>query len=184
MKINEFPELTQLSDNFLLLGYNTQNNTTGGIKLSTLKSFFGSVSTPVEVKLIGTTFGASPPYAAGSDYTKAFDGNLATFYDYLYSSGGYCGIDLGASNTKKLSKIRIYPRQDSGAHTRSGGAKIQGSNTSETSGFIDLFIFVSTPNTGIWYEGTVSISTAYRYLRYYGVDGTYCNIGEVEFYGS
>lgn len=133
-------------------------------------------------KLIGTPFGASPSYSVGGEFDKAFDGDVSTCYNYAYSSAGYCGLDLGSNNTKKLTKIRIYPRQDSGVQGRSGGAKIQASNNPE-SGYIDLFTFPATSYAGVWYEGEVTVSTAYRYLRYYAVDGTYCSVAEVEFYG-
>ncbi|MEH2425864.1 MAG: hypothetical protein V7K48_34685 [Nostoc sp.] len=136
----------------------------------------------LSAKLVGTPFGASPSYQAGREYDKAFDGDLTTIYDYAYSSGGFCGLDLGASNTKKLTKVRVYPRQDAGVQTRSGGARIQGSNN-QLSGYVDLFTFPPTLDTGIWYEGIVSVYTAYRYLRYYAADGTYCSVSEVEFYG-
>lgn len=173
---------TVADDSDFLLMQNPTTRETYKITKADLLAGISNNGSPSAIKLIGTSFGASPPYAAGSDYTKAFDGNLSTYYDYINSSDGYCGLDLGINNTKKLTKIRVYPRQDSGVHTRSGGAKIQGSN-SETSGYTDLFTFPSTTETGIWYEGNVSISTVYRYLRYYAASGTYCSVAEIEFYG-
>lgn len=136
-----------------------------------------------EVKLIGTPFGELPVYAPDRIPASAFDGNLTTSYNYYSPSGGYVGLDLGSSNTKKLSKVRIYPRQE-GVNTRSSGAKIQGSNQGENSGYTDLFTFGDTTTPGIWYEsGALSILTAYQYLRYVGVSGTYSDVCEVEFYG-
>ncbi len=184
MKINNFPELTQLTDDSLLLGYNTETDTTVAIKLSTLKDFIGSGSIPpVETKLTGTPFGALPVYQAGMEPDKAFDDNLATNYNYASLDGGYVGLDLGSSNTKKLTKVRIYPRQD-GVHARSSGAKIQGSNESQTAGFADLYTFPATTIANTWYESpTLSINIAYRYLRYVGAANTYSDVSEIEFYG-
>ncbi|MEH2243549.1 discoidin domain-containing protein [Nostoc sp.] len=139
---------------------------------------------PTSNKLTGVAFGTSPAYTSGREYDKAFDGNTSTIFDFMYPSGGYCGIDLGPSNAKKLTKVRVYPRQDAGVQTRTTGAKIQGSNTAQDSGYVDLFTFPSTPDINTWYEGTITTSTAYRYLRYYGADNTYCNVSEVEFYGT
>jgi hypothetical protein len=184
MRIDNFPEFTQLTNDFLLLGYNTEADITGVIKLSTLKDFIGSGSIPpVEMKLTGTPFGALPVYQAGREPPSAFDGNLTTSYNYISLNGGYVGLDLGANNTKKLIKVRIYPRQE-GVHTRSSGAKIQGSNQSETTGYTDLYTFPQTATAGLWYESpTLSVNIAYRYLRYVGVDGTYSDVSEIEFYG-
>lgn len=61
-------------------------------------------------KLSGTPFGTSPPWASGRDFTKVFDGNTSTFFDYAQPSGGYAGIDLGPGNTAVISKVRFYPR--------------------------------------------------------------------------
>jgi len=60
--------------------------------------------------LSGTPFGTSPPYASGRDFTKAFDGNPSTFFDYSQASGGFCGIDLGAGNAAVIGSVRFYPR--------------------------------------------------------------------------
>ena len=60
--------------------------------------------------LTGTPFGTSPPWAPGSEYDKAFDGNTSTFFDYSQSGGGFTGIDLGPGNTAVIGKIRFYPR--------------------------------------------------------------------------
>lgn len=142
----------------------------------------GGSSGATSSKLTGIPFGASPSYSPGREYGKAFDDDLTTIYDFLYPSGGFTGLDLGPTNTRKLTKVRIYPRQDSNVQSRSGGARIQGSND-QLNGYVDLFTFGSTPDTGTWYEGTITTSVTYRYIRYYGADNTYCNVSEVEFYG-
>jgi hypothetical protein len=61
------------------------------------------------------------------------------------------------------------------------GGKFQGSNTSSSSGFVDLYT-ISTAPAVQWNEVTISNSTAYRWVRYLSPDGGYGNIAEMEFY--
>src|SRR6185503_4505135 len=93
--------------------------------------------------------------------------------------GGYTGIDLGTGSAKKVVKIRFFPR--SGFSSRMVGGKFQGSNASGTSGFVDLYTVGSQPASGVWTEATISNTNAYRYLRYLGPSGGYCDIAEMEF---
>lgn len=181
-KINEFTELTTLADDDLLLIWDTSANITAKLKLSVLKAFLGTTTgTSQSVKLTGTPFGATPTYLSSQTISSAFDGNLSTSYDYAYPDNGYVGLDLGSGVTKKLTLVRVYPRQD-GVHERTGGALIQGSNNQST-GFVDLYTFPATPAANTWYETTLSVATAYRYFKYVGASGTYSSVTEIEFYG-
>lgn len=45
------------------------------------------------------------------DATKAFDANMDTYYENIVSDG-WVGIDLGAGNRQRVSKIRFCPRND------------------------------------------------------------------------
>jgi hypothetical protein len=61
--------------------------------------------------------------------------------------------------------------------------KIQGSNTSSTSGFVDLATITTTPGAA-WTTMDIG-STRYRYLRYMSPAApavSFCNIAELEFY--
>jgi hypothetical protein len=129
--------------------------------------------------LRGTAFGLNPPWAAGSEYCKATDGDINTFYDNSQADGGYTGLDLGSS--KVIRKIRYYPR--AGWAGRMVGGKFQGSNTSGGSGFVDLYTITSTPVMQ-WNDVTISNSTGYRWVRYLSPTGGYGNIAEMEFYES
>ena len=130
-------------------------------------------------KITGTPYGLSPAWSTGSEYDKAFDGSVNTYYDYANGDGGYTGIDLGEGNAKAVGQIRFYPR--SGWTGRMAGGKFQGSNTSPTAGFVTLFTVNSDPGLQ-WNVVQVSDPTAYRYLRYLSPNGSYGNVAEVEFY--
>jgi hypothetical protein len=132
------------------------------------------------VKLTGTLFGTSPSWAPGSEYDKAFDGDINTWFDNGNADGGYTGIDLGAGNAKQITEIRFYPR--TGNTGRMEGGRFQGSNTSSDSGYTDLYV-VPGGISEQWYEVTITDPNSYRYLRYIGPDGSYGNVAEIEFYG-
>jgi mannose/cellobiose epimerase-like protein (N-acyl-D-glucosamine 2-epimerase family) len=129
--------------------------------------------------LQGTTFGLTPPWAAGSEYCKATDGNTSTFYDASQANAAYTGLDFGSA--KVIGKIRFYPR--SGFASRMNGGKFQGSNTSSSTGFVDLYTISTTPAVQ-WNEVTIANPTAYRWVRYLAPAGGYGNIAEMEFYST
>lgn len=60
---------------------------------------------------------------------------------------------------------------------------IQGSNTSSTSGYVDLYTITQTPPEGVYTTASFANATAYRYVRYLGPTDSYGNIAELEFYG-
>jgi hypothetical protein len=131
-------------------------------------------------KVSGATFGSAPPYTSGFEFDKASDGNIATYFDYSQANGGYTGIDLSPQNVAKIVKIRFYPRV--GYEGRMNGGKFQGSNTSSSAGYVDLATIATTPASAQWTELTVTDQNTYRYLRYLGPAGSFCNIAEMEFY--
>jgi hypothetical protein len=52
------------------------------------------------IKATGTPFGTPGSWGnSGNDFTKAFDGNTATFFDAPVDAGAYCGLDLSGGAT-------------------------------------------------------------------------------------
>ena len=129
-------------------------------------------------KVTGTAFGtAAWSNCPTCSFDKAFDGNTATYFDANDANGAYTGIDAGSGKT--VTRIRYYPRStDPG---RMIGGKFQGSNTSSSAGFVDLYTVPIQP-TVAWQEVDILNTTAYRYLRYLSPAGGYGNVAEVEFY--
>ena len=100
-------------------------------------------------KLSGTQFGTSPPFSPQSGFDKTFDNNVSTYFDYISANGGYAGLDFGAGNAKRITKIRFHARSDSTlGPIRMVGGKFQGSNTSSSSGYVDLFTITAQPRLG------------------------------------
>ncbi|WP_235946082.1 cohesin domain-containing protein [Saccharibacillus alkalitolerans] len=131
--------------------------------------------------LTGSLFGAEPAWAAGSEYDKAFDGDVNTYYDFKNGAGGYAGMDLGEGAEARLDQVRFYPRK--GMEVRMVGGKFQGSNVSSTEGFVDLHTIGEQPAAG-WNTVNVSADTAYRYIRYYTPETGNANVAELEFYAA
>jgi len=122
----------------------------------------------------GIPFGTGPAAAAGSEYDKAFDGNIATFFDYANANGGIAGIDQRSA--RRIAKLKFYPR--SGYAGRMAGGKFQGSATSSTEGYVDLAT-IKSARDGQWAEIAVTHATPFRYIRYVSPAGSYGNVAEI-----
>ena len=99
----------------------------------------------------------------------------------MQSNGAWAGIDLGADNEAVVTEIRYCPRR--GFASRMNGGRFQGSNTYTFTNAVTLYTITGEPVEETLTSFTVSISTAFRYLRYIGPDGGYCNVAEVQFFG-
>jgi YD repeat-containing protein len=86
------------------------------------------------VKITGTPFGATPT-TTGHGPEKAFDGSTGNYYDYTSESFGFCGIDLGAGNEKRVTKVRYWPRNNyaSRMYSSSVPGRFYGSNEAPVS---------------------------------------------------
>ena len=61
-------------------------------------------------KVTGPLFGTAGSYLnAGNDYTKAFDGNTATFWDFSQANGAYAGMEISESATVGPGAIAAAP---------------------------------------------------------------------------
>jgi chitodextrinase len=137
-----------------------------------------TAAAPADSKVTGTAFGTAPWTGCTTcTFDKAFDGNTSTYFDANDATGAYTGIDAGSGKT--LTRIRFYPRAAN--PERMTGGKFQGSNTSSSTGFVDLYTITAQP-TVAWQEVSLTGTTAYRYLRYLAPANGYGNVAEIEFY--
>ena len=138
--------------------------------------------TPTPVKLAATTFGTAGSYQnAGNTIAKATDGNLSTYFDAPAASGGAVGLDL--SSAKTVTQIKFAPR--AGYAARMVGGVFQASNSSTfASGVVTVYTVSSAPASGSLTTVTPSTATAYRYWRYVGPAGSYCDVAEVQLFGA
>jgi hypothetical protein len=78
--------------------------------------------------------------------------------------------------------LRFLPRSGTNAK-RIAGAVLQGSNTSPSSGYTDLYTIPDAPSTAganDWYVKPLENTTAYRYYRWLGVNGSHGNVAELQ----
>jgi hypothetical protein len=127
----------------------------------------------------GTPFGST---SSGSyPPPNAFDGNASSFFDHS-SSTPYVGWDFGSP--RAVNVLRFLPRAGTNAK-RIAGAVLQGSNTSPSSGYADLYTIADAPSTAgssDWYAKPLDNATPYRYYRWLGVNGSHGNVAEIQLF--
>lgn len=129
----------------------------------------------VSAHLTGTQSYNFTPYCCGNDGANAFDGDLSTYADASIATGGYVQLDLGG--VKNITTIKYYPR--AGWASRMVGGIFQGSN--DGANFTNVYTIPSSPPNN-WTSITVDVN--YRYMRYLSPANGYCNVAEIEFWGS
>lgn len=100
----------------------------------------------------------------------------------LKDDGDVCDI-VPNDQKETLRLYRKYPymgREDF-FNYRMWNGKFQGSNSPKFSLSTDLYIYEGMTE-GCWYQRDITDKGYYRYLRYIGPKGSYCNINELEFY--
>ncbi|MCM8534663.1 MAG: PA14 domain-containing protein [Lentisphaeraceae bacterium] len=161
--------------------YETENLNTHKlfIKLKAIESEFSKFDGGLKpYKLHGKVFGSLPSWSSSWSPVNAFDGNVATSYQYIVPDNSFVGIDLGQGNQTSISAIRFFPRINQGKRMRYN--KFQGSVDGVN--YIDLYTIQESPDNK-WHSVTIDDSTAYRYYRYYDVAGYngWGNVAEIEF---
>lgn len=102
---------------------------------------------------------------------------------YITGDGSVKMIKACSNRRINLKLNRKYPfmgREDF-FNYRMWGGRFQGANTPKFSNATDFYVFNGITN-GNWYEVLVNDSGKYKYLRYIGPKGSFCNINELHFY--
>lgn len=119
---------------------------------------------PTEAVLVGSEYG---------DYTDP---------ENLY---GYCGGHFETAFV--LKQIRLYPRDTFASSKTDGsdryiGCTIQASNDGKE--WVTLYTLETAPTEGQFTIVDLENTTAYTYYRYYSRAESYCNVNELEFWGT
>lgn len=135
---------------------------------------------PLAGTLIGTTGTANAWEGnAATTAAAAMDGNFATYYDAAVSYGDWVGLDLGTATV--ITEVSYAPRV--GYEGRMIGGEFQGSNTANfSSGVVTLYTITAAPPDNVYTDAYISNSTAFRYVRYIGPSGGYCDVAEIAFW--
>ena len=155
---------------------------------------------PTALSAQGPGFGSAPTdplaYVAGGNLLNgnvfgdgsanpafAWDANSSTMFESGSANGsnGYTGIDLGGSF--QLTGYRFLARQDS-LYGRSFGGRLQGSNTSSTTGYSDITIITLMPFPNRTVAYGIAGPTTYRWIRYFSPTGGLCDVSDVSLYGT
>ncbi|WP_028979713.1 CotH kinase family protein [Sporocytophaga myxococcoides] len=116
----------------------------------------------------------------GNNLHNAFDGNLeTTFANITQSSGSWVGLNLGEKYV--IEKISYCPAKGGASKLQLG--VFEGANNPDFGDAVPLFIIKEVPKENILTKQIINCSKGFRYVRYVGPSGTYCNIAELEFYG-
>ena len=125
--------------------------------------------------LIGTVGHNIAPYCCGNGGTNAFDGNTATYVDASAATGGYVQLDFGG--IKNITAIKYFPR--AGWASRMTNGVFQGSN--DGTNYTNVYTVPSPPAYSLT---SIPVDVNYQYMRYLSPANSYCNIAEIEFWGT
>ena len=121
-------------------------------------------------KLQGNIIASNPINAE-----KAFDGDLTTIYLTTTGSYSWVGLDLGQPYI--IDRVGWAPNPN--AKLTELGV-FQGANNPDFSDAVPFYIIDDTNKR----EAAIDCSRGFRYVRYVGPANSYCQIAEIEFFGT
>jgi hypothetical protein len=125
----------------------------------------------------GTPIGTTGSFAnLGNTIAKVFDGDITTFFDAPVGTGDWVGLDIGTAQA--VSKITYAPRPS--LASRMVGGVFQGSNDPTFATGVETVYTVTTVPPYALVTANVTSTYGYRYWRYFGPAGGYCNISEMQ----
>lgn len=111
----------------------------------------------------------------------AFDGDASTYYSTNSNAFGWVGLDLGEPHV--ITRIGFTPASGWQGADRMFLSLFEGANSPDFMDAIPLYFIGERPATGADAVADVNVSRGFRYVRYVGGTGSYCNIAELCFYG-
>lgn len=145
-----------------------------------LLSFHSSVSAydaSVDRQLTGTVISSG----AASKAALAFDGSPSTYYSTSENAFSWVGLDLGEPHV--ITRIDYMPATGSYGPDRMLLSLFEGANSPDFMDAVPLYLIGDKPAKGSYTSTDVNVSRGFRYVRYVGVTGSYCNVAELRFYG-
>ncbi len=113
---------------------------------------------------------------------RAFDGDPATNYEATSPDFRWVGLDLGKPHV--ITRIAFTPHQNgSTGADRMLLSLFEGANRPDFLDAVPLYLIGQTPAQGTATSVAVSVSRGFRYVRYVGSAGSYCDVAELAFYG-
>ena len=112
---------------------------------------------------------------------KAFDGDASTYYSTSSSTFGWVGLDLGEPHV--ITRVGYTPAPGSQGADRALLSIFEGANSPDFMDAVPLYLIGNAPARGTYTEADINVSRGFRYVRYIGSAGSYCNLAELKFFG-
>ncbi len=133
-------------------------------------------------KLTGTVIGTAGSFNnSGNTKEKVFDNNLTTFFDGTAANGVWAGLDFGAGVSNVVGLIKYCPRLT--FNSRMVGGVFQGANDASFTSPTTLFTISTAPVYSTLTPQIITLTNAFRYVRYLSPNNGWGNVAEVEFWG-
>lgn len=114
--------------------------------------------------------------------SRAFDGDADTYCSAPSADFQWVGLDLGKPHV--ITRIAYTPRGNgSTGADRMLLSLFEGANRADFMDAVPLYLISDRPAPGTATSVPVSVSRGFRYVRYVGSAGSYCNVAELAFYG-
>ena len=111
----------------------------------------------------------------------AFDDNASTYYSTSADKMQWVGLDLGEPYV--ITRVGYTPAPGYQGADRMLLSLFEGANSPDFMDALPLHLISQKPANGTATTADVNVSRGFRYVRYVGGAGSYCNIAELEFYG-
>ena len=112
---------------------------------------------------------------------NAFDADVATYYRTTAADMQWVGLDLGARHV--VTRISYTPAPLSVGPDRMLLSLFEGANDSTFMDAVPLYLISEAPTAGKSTTVDINVSRGFRYVRYVGGAGSYCNVAELQFFG-
>ena len=111
----------------------------------------------------------------------AFDGDVKTYYSTSANEMQWVGLDLGEPYV--ITRVGYTPAPGSQGADRMLLSLFEGANSPDFMDAMPLYLISNKPANGTATTADVNVSRGFRYVRYVGSSGSYCNIAELQFFG-
>ena len=111
----------------------------------------------------------------------AFDDNASTYYSTNANAFGWVGLDLGEPCV--ITRVAYTSAPGSQGADRMLLGIFEGANSPDFMDAMPLCLIASKPAAGTLTAADVNVSRGFRYVRYVGGTGSYCNVAELQFFG-
>lgn len=149
------------------------------------KRHLQSYADPEALRVVGgTVIGTPDNDGVVTDWRNgavaAFDGSYDTYFTAPTASGSWTGLDL--VTPRRITQIKYMPRASYGGRMVNG--VFHGSNSPTFTSAVTLHTVTTAPvaTGGVYTTVPVTDTGTYRYVRYVGPDGSYCNVASIMFY--